>query len=295
MWHINMKITATIILTLVCFGLLGQPSEWDREVIAKNKVNEVLVYTRVPRTNPDYFKEPKGLMLISETTFDKSGQVTQTNCKNCYIISDTDGACCADVIQKFIYNYDRLSRVEEMDFHKSTLLYSYDTLNYRRLVIGLDRNNERNKTKIEHFDNQGREIWTIEMDFDNIWVKGDTVFHIFIIKTVTTYNRLTKTTEEFGRGFGSNIDRLRFETFKNSNDIDEIEKRFEVLGLSFLESQNKLTTYYDEKGREEKIVDEKDGTILATYTRNKKGLIKKEEKRMQKFTFEYEYHYRFWN
>ena len=89
-----MKITATIVLTLVCFGLLGQPSEWDREVIVKNKVKDVLVYTRVPKTNPDYFKEPIGLMLISETNFDKSGQVIRTNCKNCYYISDTDGDCC---------------------------------------------------------------------------------------------------------------------------------------------------------------------------------------------------------
>jgi len=290
-----MKITATILLTLVCFGLLGQPSEWDREVIVKNKVKDVLVYTQVPKTNPDYFKEPIGLMLISETNFDKSGQVIRTNCKNCYYISDTDGDCCSDVIEKFFYKNDRLIKVEAMDFHKSTSLYSYDTLNNRRLVIGLDRNDERNKTKIEYFDQQGREVWRIEIDFDNIWVKGDTVYQVFISKTFTTYNQQTKTTEEFGRGFGSNIDRLEFEIFKNSQDIDEIEKAFKVLDLSHLESRSKLTTYYDDKGREKKIVDAKDGTALTTYTRNKNGLIKGEEKRMPKFTFEYEYQYRLWN
>ncbi len=288
-----MKITATIVLTLVCFGLLGQPSEWDRKVIVKNKVKDVLVYARVPKTNSDYYKEPIGLMLISETTFDKSGQVAQTNCKNCYYVSHGD--CCPDVIQKFFYKNSRLIRVEEMDFHKSTLLYSYDTLNLRRLVIGLDRNDERNKTKIEHFDKQERQTWRIEIDFDNIWVKGDTVYQVFISKTFTTYNQQTKTTEEFGRGFGSNIDRSIFETFKNSNDIDEIEKIFTALDLSFFESRSKLTTYYDDKGREEKIVDERDGTTITTYTRNKNGLIKREEKRMTNDKFEYEYQYRLWN
>jgi hypothetical protein len=290
-----MKFTVSILLTLIQFGLLGQPSEWDKEVIKKNKIKDVLVYTRVPKTNPDYFVEPKGLMLISETTFDSEGRLVQSNCKNCYVVTHREEGCCADVVQKFIYKNGRLTRVEEMDFYKSTLLYSYDTINHRRLVIGLDRNDERNKTKIEYFDKQGREIWRIEIDFDNIWVKGDTVYQVFISKTLTTYSQQIKTTEELGRGFGSNIDKVKFETFKNSSDINEIEKIFKVIDLSFLESRSKLTTYYDDRGREIKIVDEKDGTELTTYTRKKNGLIKKEKKIMPKFTFEYEYQYRLWN
>ena len=290
-----MKFTFSIFLTLIQFGLLGQPSELDKEVIKQNRVRDVLVYTRVPKTNPDYFIEPKGLMLISETTFDNEGRVTQSNCKNCYIETHREGGCCSDVTKKFIYKNNRLARVEEMDFHKSTLLYSYDTINNRRLVIGLDRNDERNITKIEYFDKQGREISTMEIDFDNIWVKGDTIYQVFISKTLTTYNQQTKTTEEFGRGFGSNIETVKFETFKNSNDIDEIEKVFNSMDISFLESRSKLTTHYDDKRRELKIVDENDGTTLTTYTRNRNGLIKKVERVMPKFTFELEYHYRFWN
>ncbi|UXE67204.1 MAG: hypothetical protein KA713_00950 [Chryseotalea sp. WA131a] len=203
--------------------------------------------------------------------------------------------CCADVIQKFFYKNNRLLRIDEMDFYKSTSLFFYDSVNNRRLVIGLDRNDERNKTKIEYFDNQGREITTMEIDFDNILIKGDTVYQVFIRRILTSYKGQTKTTEEFGRGFGSNIERVKFDTFNKSNDIDEIEKIFQSLDLSFLESRSKLTTHYDDKGRELKIVDENDGTTLTTYTRNKNGLIKKEEKVMPKFTFEYEYHYRFWN
>jgi hypothetical protein len=188
MWHISMKFTVSIFLTLIQFGLLGQPSELDKDIIKKNKVRDVLVYTRVPKTNPDYFVEPKGLMLISETNFDKEGKVTQSNCKNCYIVTHREEGCCADVIQKFFYKNDRLLRIDEIDFYKSTSLFFYDSVNNRRLVIGLDRNDERNKTKIEYFDNQGREITTIEIDFDNIWVKGDTVYQVFIRKTLIVTN-----------------------------------------------------------------------------------------------------------
>ena len=290
-----MKFTVSIFLTLIQFGLLGQPCELGKDDIKKNKVRDVLVYTRVPKTNPDYFVEPKGLMLISETIFDNDGKVTQSNCKNCHIEFHREEGCCTDVIQNFFYNNGRLVRVEKMDLYKSTSLYFYDTLNNRRLVIGLDRNDERNKTKIEYFDTHGREIWTMEIDFDNIWTKGDTVYQVFISKTITNYSRQTRATEDFGRGFGSNIESVQFETFKKSNDIDEIEKIFKSLDLSFLESRSKLTTHYDDKGRELKIVDENDGTTLTTYTRNKNGLIRKEEKVMPKFTFDYEYHYRFWN
>jgi hypothetical protein len=294
-WHISMKVIVSILLTLIHLNLLGQPSEWNKDVIKKNKVKGVLVYTQVPKTNPDYFKEPKGLMLISETAFDKEGRVIQSNCKNCYIEEHKEGDCCADVIQKFFYKNEKLLRVEEMDFYKSTSLYAYDTLNNRRLVIRLDRKDERNKTKIEYFDIHGREISTIEIDFDDIWIEGDTVSQVFMSKTLTSYSQKTKTTEELGRGFGSKIERVKFETFKKSNDIDEIEKVFKSLDLSFLESRSKLTTHYDDRGREVKIVDENDGATLTTYTRAKNGLIKKEELVMPKFKFQYEYHYRFWN
>jgi hypothetical protein len=290
-----MKIEVSIFLTLIQFGLLGQPSELDKEVIKKNRVRDVLVYTRVPQTNPDYFVEPKGLMLISETTFDNEGRVTQSNCKNCYIVSHRDEGCCADVIQKFVYKNDRLLKIDVMDFYKSTSLFFYDTINNRTLVLGLDRNDERNKSKIEYFDNHGREISTLEIDFDNIWVKGDTVYQVFIRKTMTTYTQQTKTTEEFGQAFGSNIALVNFNTFKNSNDIDEIEKTFNSIDISFLKSRNKLITYYDDKGREQKIVDGYDGTTLITYTRDKNGLIKKVQKVMPKYTFEHEYQYKFWD
>jgi hypothetical protein len=289
-----MKITVSIFLTLIQFGLLGQPSELDKEVIKKNKIKDVLVYTRIPKTNPNYYLEPMGLMLISEMTFDNEGRVVQSNCKNCYFVTSEED-CCADVIQKFFYKNDRLIRVEEMDFYKSTSLYSYDTVNNKKLIIGLDRNDERKRIKIEYFDIRGREISTLEIDFNNIWILGDTVYQIFIRNTLTKYNQHTKTTEKFGLGFGSNIEKVKFDIFKKSNDINDIEKVFNSLDLSFLESRSKLTTHYDDNGREVKIVDENDGTILKTYTRNKNGLIIKEHRVMPMFTFEYEYHYRFWN
>lgn len=292
-----MKFTVSILLTLIQFCLLGQPREWDQGTIKRNKVKEVLVYAKVPKTNPDYFKEPRGLMLISETTFDVEGRVIQSICRDCAIMTDTDGDCCVDEVQKFFYTNDRLSKIEQMDFHKSTRLFDYDTLNQKRLIIDLDRNDKRNGVELEYFDNQMRPIENIEIDFDNIWVKEDSVFYVFVNRTVSTYDKETKTKAEYLRVTAYNIDKSKFKVFKSSTDFNRVEEIYKSLNLSFEKPRNQLTTYYDDKGREIKVIDSIDEKPLTTYTytRNKGGLIKKEEKRMTEFTFEYEYHYRFWN
>jgi hypothetical protein len=290
-----MKFTVSILLTLIQFGLLGQPSEWNQATVKNNKVKEVLVYTKVPKTNPDYFKKPRGLMLISETTFDNFGRVTHYNCKGCYQVTDTDGDCCRDVVQNFYYAQGKLIRIEEMDFHKSTLLFSYDSLNHRRLVIGLDRNDKRNKIKFEYFDQQGREVTTMELDFGNTYTKGDTIFQVFITKVVSTYDKLVKTKEEFGGCFYRNMDKVKFEVFKTSTDINEIENTFKTLNLSFIEPRGKWTILYDDKGNEMEIADKNDDKFLTTYTRTKKGLISIEVIKKPAYTFEHVYHYRYWN
>jgi hypothetical protein len=294
-WYFNMKFTVLILLTLVQFGLLGQPSEWNQTTVKNNRVKEVLVYTKVPKTNPDYFKKPRGLMLISETRFDNFGRVTLHNCKGCYQITDTDSDCCTDVIQKFFYDKKKLARIEEMDFHKSTTIFSYDTVNRRRLVIGIDRNDKRSNVKLEYFDQKGREVSAIELDFGSTFTKGDTIFQVFITKLASTYDRLAKTIEESGGCFWKNMDRLKFKVFTSSTDINEIENTFKSLDLSFIEPRGKWTISYDENGNEIEIADRNDEKFLTTYIRTKKGLITKEIIKKPAFTFEHVYHYKYWN
>jgi hypothetical protein len=287
-----MKFTVTIILTTIHFSLLGQPSwkkdfiEWDKEFIKENKLKEVLIYERIPKENPDYNKIPKGLRLSLEATFDIEGQLSRSNCKNCIITSDTTkGQCCADVIKTFFYDKNKLIRIEQIDFEKSTFLYYYDSLNLRRLIIEFNKYNNRNTLTLEHFDKNGNEINTIGIDFE----------HTSIYKTITTYVKLTKTIEEFGVDiWRDSYYTNKFEIFKNSNDFNEIENTFKSLNLDSLKPQDKQLTYFNDKKRVLKEVDQDDGSI-RTFSYSKEGLIEKVETKMTKFTKIWEYSYRYWN
>jgi hypothetical protein len=288
-------IVSILLMTLIQLSTFGQLSHWTQGAVIKNKLKLVLVYTKVPKTNPDYYIEPRGLMAISETKFDANGLVTEELCKSCAVRFHSDGAPNADVIQKYSYDKNRLIRIDKTSFDKSTSLFYYDTLKKRRLVIGLGKADERNEVKIEFYNNKNQEIETFEIDFKSIWDEGDSIYQVFLNKSMSTYKEITKTKKEFGYGFGTNLDKKRFKVFKNSFDFDEISKTFESLNYDHLELWNHLTTYYDSEGNELKVIDEKDKKPIREYKRDKNGLIKTERIHFPKYTFEHLYKYKFWN
>jgi hypothetical protein len=290
-----MKYTVSIILTLIQFGAFGQLSQWTQKTVIKNKLKGVSVYTKVPKTNPAYYEKPGGLMPISEINFGRDGLVIDEICKDCSIRFHSDGPPSADEIDKYYFRKGRLVRIESMAFDKSTSMFYYDTLKKRRLIITLDKNEKRTDVRIELLNDDGKETATFGIDFDSIWTEGDSVYQIFLSKSISTYNGSTKTKKDFGYGGGTNIDKIRFEVFRNSLDFDEISKTFESLNYEHLVLWNHLTTYYDTNNNELKIIDENEGKPLREYKRDKNGLIETELIHFPKYTFEHLYKYKFWN
>jgi len=293
--HISMKFTVSILLAIIQFSAFGQLSQWIQGTVTKNKLKVVTVYTKVPKTNPAFYEKPRGLMQISETMFSQDGHVTEEICKDCAIRLHSDGPPSADEVDSYYFDNNRLVRIEHMVFDKSTSIFHYDTINKRKLIIVLDKDDKRKEVRIEYENSDNKEIASFGIDFDNIWIEGDSVFQIFLSKSISTYNGSTKTKKEFGYGGGTNIDKVRFEVFKNSLDFDEISRTFENIDYGHLELWNHQTTYYDNNNNELKIIDEKTGKPIREYKRDKNGLIKTELIHFPLYTFEHLYRYKFWN
>lgn len=289
-----MKLSILVIITLAQFNVHGQLSQWTRRIITRNKIETVSVFQKVPKTNPEYYNEPQGFMAISETKFDFSGRVVEDICKNCAICFDCNRPD-SDIDEKYYYEKGNLIRKEISRFERSTKLFYYDTLKNRILEIGLDKNRERNSVKVVYLNSEGKEISGYEIDFENASIRDDSVIQIFVTKFSAEYKKQSKTLKEFSYGFGTNIDRQRFEIFKNSSDIETICKIFEILDYRHLQLRRHTTTYYDDAGNELKKVDETDGTTINEYRRDKRGLILTEFTYWPKFTAKYVYRYKFRN
>ncbi len=70
-----MKKSAIIFFLTLCMQLQSQEIYWDPEVVKNNKVSKAMIYWEVPKTNPEYFTEPIGLMLMTEISFDEAGRI----------------------------------------------------------------------------------------------------------------------------------------------------------------------------------------------------------------------------
>jgi hypothetical protein len=285
-----------IFLTFTQLSLRAQQSEWSKDVVKKNKIKTVLVYQRVPDTNPAYYGNPKGMMLMSETNFDTDGKIIHSVEKDAEVRSDTqpNEPSSADFIQDFIYKGERLIKIYEQGFDKYEISYLYDTINFKRLAFKSNKKNERIYTGLESFDNSWREISSIDINFEHIWEHGDSIIQVFFTKSVSEYARTKKMEKVFHYGFGKNIHKKIYEVFKRSSDFNKIQEAFQGIDLSFLQSLGRNITFYDRNGNELKTEDEATHTPYSIYTRSKNGLIIQKEVRFPLYTFIHEYQYVFW-
>lgn len=287
-----MKSTVTILLTLIKFCVLGQSSQWDKNVIKANKVEQVSIYGKVPKTNPAH-----PLKLKKQLSFDNEGRVIESICKDCtQQFHRADGKFSADVIEKYSYENDKISKIEREEFEESTDLFYYSKSGDRRLKITTDKKGERVALELSHLDKEGREILTYNVDFDVPYPSGDSVSQIFISKSSTKYEpnkviRQTYNSDELVN-MGRTIHTSIFKIFNSSVVPSEIENTLNALDLSFLKPWNKEIT----EVTTDKIQTKNGETnkVKTTYIKDKNGLIVQEIEDMGTWTREsaYEYTYR---
>jgi hypothetical protein len=287
-----MKSTVTIILTLIQFCVLGQSIQWDKNVIKANKIGQVSIYAKVPKTNPAH-----PLMLEKQFSFDNEGRIVESLCKDCTMQTHrADGRFSADVIEKYSYENDKIVKIERMEFEASTDLFYYNKSGDRKLKVTTNKDGERVALELSHFDKEGREILTYDIDFDVPHPSGDSVSQIFIDKSSTKYEsnkviRQTYNSDELVN-MGRTIHTSTFIIFNSSIVPAEIENALNTLDQSFLKPWNKeITEITTEKV---KIINGETSAVKTTYTKDKNGLITQGTEDMGTWTSEsvYQYAYR---
>jgi hypothetical protein len=290
--HINMKSTVTILLMLIQFCVLGQSSQWDNNVIKINKVDQVSIYAKVPKTNPAH-----PLKLKKQFAFDSEGRIVVSICKDCtQQFHRADGKFSADVIEKCSYENSKLLKIERKEFEESTDLFYYNKSGDRRLKVRTDNKGERVALALSHLDKQGRETLTYDVDFDVPYPSGDSVSQVFIDKSSTKYEsdkiiRQTYNSSELVN-MGRTVHISIFKIFNSSIVPAEIENTLSALDLTFLKPWNKeITEVATEKIQ---IKNGETNKVKTTYIKDKNGLIVQEIEDMRTWTREsvYEYTYR---
>jgi hypothetical protein len=290
--HINMKSTVTILLTLIQFCVLGQSSQWDKNVIKTNKVDQVSIYAKVPKTNPAH-----PLKLKKQFLFDNEGRITESICKDCtQQFHRADGKFSADVIEKYFYENGRILKIERKEFEESTDLFYYNKSGDRRLKVTTDNKGERVALELSHLDKEGRETLTYDIDFDVPYPFGDSVSQVFIDKSSTNYEsdkviRQTYNSDELVN-MGRTVHTSTFKIFSSSILPAEIENTLAALDLSFLKPWNKeITEIATDKIQ---VKNGETNKVKTTYTKDQNGLIVQGVEDMGTWTSEsvYEYTYR---
>ena len=280
-----MKYLFSILLVTIQFKVLGQPSDWDKAVLRKNKVKDVSVYARVPKTNPEH-----PLMLWRQFSFDSAGRVTRKNCRRCDV-SMHNGTF--DVIETFQYEKDHLVRIERQGRDKESIDFLYNNLGGKRVGVTKNEQGERIEVTLEYLDSLGRETLEYAITFANSYNAKDSVYQVHLSKREIKYGTETVTTETYGShdfvDFGQAVHVLTFDYFKASNNVEEIEKVLLSMDLKLSNTGHRIITKrYKEKIE---VKNSKTGETVNVYYLDDKGLIKEEERLVGKRIQEFEYHY----
>jgi hypothetical protein len=286
-----MKFTVTISLLLFQVLAFGQPEQWDKDVIKANKIQEVNIFTQVPKTNPEH-----PLMLWRQASFDSAGRLFQSNCKGCYIQTHREGGWTADIMKKFSYENERLIRIDWKAFDNRTIHFHYDESGFKRLRVTFDKDNKRIGLALEYLDKELRETLIYDFNFEMAHTFDDSVSQVDIERTTYQYElgKVTKQTYHSDElvYMGRTIHRSVLDILSSSNDLGLVESTIQRLDLQFLKPwYQEITQTKADKIQTMGVT----GDIRVTFYLDANGLIKKEEKLIGTRMREFEYHYKYRN
>lgn len=293
-----MKNSLLITFTALLFACQSQPlyhpastlDDFSTEQILTNNLKSIKEYSKVPNTNPDSIKEPIGLMLRQEFTFNKAGELIYSRCISCAVQFHADPPH-VDFIKQFEYENGLISRYTEFEF--DTTLFEVTYFDRVSLTRGF-KDQEQGLTSIEHYDSIGRLTEQLKFEFFSSYVYEQSVQQVFLRKVAyeydseTTYKQSFKQTGNVGR---VTLSPEQFALLKTNN----IEKIEELTNLYELESIGTEIIKYSKSGdvmlRRMHNTTYPDETL---YEYDKKGLLKMKNNKYNRHEFVSEYRYEKW-
>lgn len=245
---------------------------WNQNVLKKNKVEKVSSYRVVPKTNPDYWTEPVGLMLISEIFFNENGREIKSTCFNCAMASHSDSK---DIKKTYFYDNDRLVKMNEIGFDTINIEYLYFENQLKNIELKVNNKGDRIGLNIIELDKQGSELQRKEFDFDSANELNDFNVYCHLTKKIYSENKIEETIQS--KSFRISMEDLKI--VKASKDLLEIEKAIDNFVKSAKSDRYKdFTTYFfDTKNTLKKKITrydfDKSRKDMIKYNYNEKGLL----------------------
>ncbi|WP_123924616.1 MULTISPECIES: hypothetical protein [unclassified Flavobacterium] len=257
-------IKTTFILIFLSFKLFAQ-MDFPRDIIEREKITKVSQYLVIPKTNPNYYKKPIGLMLKSETRFDNKGHVVSVFSPNGVVASHSDSK---DLKQYYFYKEDKIVRISRVDFDSISVEYVY--FDKKNIIFKIKTNDKNERIGLELIYNDlsnGKELKKIEIDFHNT---TDLNHYANLYITNITYSKNIKNSKISRKLFSISKEQLNI--LKTSTEIEKIENELnQIESSSYISNVNFETLYlYNQQKQLIKEVSE-DNTIEYFY--NQKGLL----------------------
>jgi hypothetical protein len=176
-----------LILGLFQSLFIFSQDEWNQNILKKNKVEKISSYMVVPKTNPDYWIEPIGLMLISEFFFNENGREIKSVCFDCAMASHSDSK---DIKKTYFYDNDRLVRMSKIGFDTINEEYLYFENQLKNIELKVNNKGDRIGLNIIEMDKQGNELQRKEFDFDSANELNNFNVYYDLIKKIYSKNKI---------------------------------------------------------------------------------------------------------
>lgn len=270
----NIKIT--FVLILLSFKLFAQ-IDYPENFIVKNKISKISKYLVIPKTNPNYYKKPIGLMLESEFLFDNKGHMISTFSPKGAVASHSDSK---DIKQYYFYKDDKIVKMSRVDFDSISIEYMY--FDKEHITFKIKTNDKKERIGLELIYNDasnGKEIKKVEIDFHNTTELNNSI-HTY--ETNIIYSKNIKRTKKSRKLF--KISAQQINVLKSSFNIQEIDNELSKIEKGFLiDSVIFNTTYiYNKQNQLIKEISE-DSSIEYFY--NKKGLLLSCKDKNKRYSF----------
>lgn len=256
----NIKIA--FILMLFSFKLFAQ-KDFNRSIISNNSIFKCSQYSVIPKTNPDYYEKPIGLMLKADFFFDINGNVIKYFSPNGAVNSLSE---YKDLKEYYIYKDNRIVKMSRVDFDSISVEYLYfDNVNKVYKIKTNDKNERIGLELIYKKADNEKEVKKIEIDFHNttqlnsfVYFNKSNIAYSKNIKKVSDSRKLVNITTEQLNLFrtSTNLELIENELLNmdKSNFIDEVH--FKALFIYNNKKQlvketldgNTIEYFYSDKG-----------------------------------------------
>jgi YD repeat-containing protein len=276
------KLKIFFVLVLMNFNSFAQIN-FNKNIICKNSIFKCTEYLVVPKTNPDYYKKPIGLMLKAEFFFDTNGNIIKYFSPNGAVTSHSESK---DLKECYFYKDNRIVGMSRVDFDSISVEYLYfDKVNKVYKIKTNDKNERIGLEFIYRDVDNEKEVKKIEIDFHNT-TQLNSFAHFN--KSNIAYSKNTKKISSSRKVVTITTEQLNL--FRISKKLELIENELIKMDKSDFIDEVDFKVLFIYNNKNQLIKETSDGNTIE-YFYNDKGLLISRVDKNKNYSFKSQYIY----